>query len=82
MKPVLSQDEEGKDVYYDSVYNSLNMNGAEINIKNKNSGNNLVYGISSESTIYNTASLGEDGDVKSLGTINIEDTNSASKIFI
>jgi len=81
MKPTLGIDENKNEIYYDSIYNALNMNGAKINITNLNSGNNLIYGMYSQSTIYNASSLGENGDTLADASINIEDINSFSKIY-
>lgn len=79
MKPVKSIDENGKETYFDSVYNSLNHGNATINIKNQNSGNINIYGIYSPSVIYNSASLGQ--NVNSAGRIIVEDTDTASNIY-
>lgn len=79
MKPVLV-DDQGKEEPFDSVYNALNYEGAEINIFNHNSHTNSIYGIYSQSDIYNAASVNSSGN-KSVANINIEDTYSKSKIY-
>ncbi len=86
MKPFIESAEEGGEkTYYDSVYNASatnnNQNGT-INIINKNSGANYVYGIFAPSDIYN-ASVTNAGknNVTAEGKINITDERSFATIF-
>lgn len=89
MKPVQSVDEEGNITYFDDVYNALSSSGSEegtINISNKNTGGNYVYGIYSQSNIYNGAVINNGncgGGCNNIatGTIKIEDDNTSSTIY-
>ncbi len=89
MKPVESIDEEGNITYYNSVYNTLSSSGyneGKIEITNKNTGGNFVYGIYSESDIYNSAVINTktcSGECKnsSVGSIKITDDNTSSTIY-
>ena len=81
MKPVLGVDEEGVNIYYDSVYNALNYDGAEINITNKNTGNISIYGIYSPSNLYNSATTSDTEDTASKGSIVIKDELSSASIY-
>ena len=90
MKPYESMDEEGNITYYGSVYNGLTTAGSNegnINITNKNTGGNFVYGIYSQSDIYNAAVI-HNGTEECLGCnnyatgkINIKDVNTGSTIY-
>lgn len=81
MKPVGPKDGEGKDTYYDSVYNSLNHENAVIDITNSNTGATNIYGIYAPSDIYNTASINPLDNMSSKGTIKINDSKSQSNIY-
>lgn len=92
MKPIIFdengkelKDENGNTVYYDSVYNAQAISSsqnASIEIKNNNSGENNIYGIYSDSTIYN-ASVNNmtDDNLSATATIKIEDKYSDSTIY-
>lgn len=83
----LTKDEDGNEVYFDDVYNAYANNGGEqigkIDISNNASGNNFIYGIYSQSNIYNASVLNNAGEssAKALGDINITDTESLSDIY-
>ncbi len=82
MKPSY-KDQEGNDVFYEAVYNSYNYGqNAEINIENKKSGFNNIYGIYSQSKIYNAAAILTDNkSVTANGSINIKDIDSQAIIY-
>lgn len=85
MKP-FTEDEEGNIEYYDSVYNAMTTIGPEeasITIANINTGANSVYGIYSPSTLYNAASIINDGtsSAKATGKIDIYDNNTMSTVY-
>ena len=89
MKPIQSEDEEGNITYFDSVYNALSSAGTEkgtIDITNKNTGGNFVYGIYSQSNIYNGAVINR-GDCEggcnnvAQGNITITDDKTSSTIY-
>ena len=81
MKPDLGIDEKGETIYYDSVYNALNYNGAEINITNKNTGKITIYGISAPSVLYNSATTDDLTGTTSSATIKINDSYSMANIY-
>ena len=86
MKPVLAENEDGTAEYYDNVYNALASSGqkqtAEINITNKNTGANSVYGIYSPSVIYNAGAISsQKAQTEATGTIKINDTNTSSALY-
>lgn len=90
MKPVLSEDDEGNITYYDSVYNALTSSGTNqgtIDITNSNTGGNFVYGIYSQSDIYNSAIISNTAEEcdgcnnRATGTISIKDDNTSSEIY-
>lgn len=92
MKPVMLdeqgkelKDNQGNTVYYDSVYNAQATNSsqnASIEIKNSNSGENNIYGIYSDSNIYN-ASLNNSSNksLSATASIKIDDMYSDSTIY-
>ena len=89
MKPFM-EDEEGNITYYGSVYNALTTSGSNegtINIVNKNTGGNFVYGIYSQSDIYNGAVIHNGAQTcqgcnnYATGRIDITDTNTSSTIY-
>ncbi|MBR5154564.1 MAG: autotransporter domain-containing protein [Alphaproteobacteria bacterium] len=80
MKPVLGVEEDGRDIYYESVYNSLNHPYSLIDIKNNNTGYTKIYGIYSTSDIYNSAGISATDNIDAKGTIIIADSNSQSVI--
>lgn len=88
MKPVI-KDDEGNETYYDSVYNSLTAAGEKmgsINITNSNTGGNFVYGIYSQSDIYNAAVINSEKcescpNNYATGNIMITDKNTSSDIY-
>lgn len=85
MKPL--QDENDEDSYYDNIYNALSSEGEKtgsINITNKNTGNNKVYGIYSQSELYNAAVINRPESTygaSAIGTITITDENTSSQIY-
>jgi len=86
MKSIASTDEEGNITYFDNVYNALSSSGASqtaaINITNSNVGGNRVYGIYSQSNIYNAAAVNTGAaNTGATGKITITDKNSASNIY-
>lgn len=89
MKPIQSEDEEGNITYFDNVYNALASSGTEsatIEINNINTGGNFVYGIYSQSDIYNGAVINNgkcEGGCNNIATatININDDNTSSTIY-
>lgn len=87
MKPVIVNEESNEEIYFDNVYNGYATNNevqtGEINITNNASGNNVIYGIYSQSNIYNVSTLnnGTATEAKAFGFINITDTESLSDIY-
>ncbi len=86
MKPVMEDaGEDGEPAYYDNVYNALSSEGKEsgtINITNKNSGANYVYGIYAPSNIYNAAVINSGlAGASASGNININDDRSFAEIY-
>lgn len=86
MKPYMeSEEEDGENTYYDSVYNASatkDSQSATINIINKNSGDNYVYGIYAPSDIYNASVVNQGTtNATAVGNISITDDNSRATIF-
>ena len=90
MRPIQSIDEEGNVTYFSSVYNALSSAGTvsgTINITNQYTGGNFVYGIYSQSDIYNSAVINNGNNCGggcnnvAYGTITIKDEDTLSTIY-